>query len=527
MSGAVDKSKIANVDFNFEIGKISSDSYDNYRIGESYTIDYGDKVVTAGSLPADTIPFSTVKFRETVFYDDTLTSMVDNYQIDIEEVDGFNYELQPDRYINTIFPYSLASHAIKYDWGRITSYGGSEVITARERTENDPTFPNSDWPNDTIVTSIDGDGTLTYLNETPINEFDTKKLFNVLERGMVVDQLYSVNRPMITHQEVNENGEYLSISKTLFTPEEYEQALTNLNAYNNANDNYDKIFRYILREKSSSDENISVDMNEKILDVFNDRLYIFDIVEQANEFYLKSGNYMDYIPYIEDLNDYIDYSLFEFSPHLPTVSFNNSYKYVNPAGEIRTTVKVNGEASSVDKAVEVTAKDAKAGVAVVDTINYEGLVAGKNYSVTGELYEVSGGQTVGGAKATATKVFTASEATGVWELDFGKVTGLEAGKTYVVYETASSEENLVDSNQDNQPDKKHELTHKDPNDKTQTVVVQEDTLNVTDKNNSNRPVKSNHSTKPNTPKKSLPKTGDATNVAVAIGGMILSLVCFV
>ena len=153
-------------------------------------------------------------------------------------------------------------------------------------------------------------------------------------------------------------------------------------------------------------------------------------------------------------------------------------EYINPTGKIRTTVKANGVASSADKAVEVTAKDAKTGITVVDTIHYEGLVAGKKYSVTGELYEVSGGQKVGEAKATATKEFTATQATGDWELEFGKVTGLEAGKIYVVYETASSEENLVDSNKDNQPDKKHELTHKDPNDKAQTVVVKEDIPNV-------------------------------------------------
>ena len=54
------------------------------------------------------------------------------------------------------------------------------------------------------------------------------------------------------------------------------------------------------------------------------------------------------------------------------------------------------------------------------------------------------GQVVGTAKATATKEFTVSkEGKGEWQLEFGRVTGLEAGKTYVVYETATSKDNLL------------------------------------------------------------------------------------
>lgn len=197
---------------------------------------------------------------------------------------------------------------------------------------------------------------------------------------------------------------------------------------------------------------------------------------------------------------------------------NQEEDYINPIGKIRTTVKVNGVASKADKAVEVTAKDAKAGVTVVDTIHYEGLVAGKKYNVTGEIYEVNGGQKVGEAKAKATKVFTANQAVGDWELDFGKVTGLEADKTYVVYETASSEENLVDSNKDNKPDKKHELEHKDPNDKAQTVVVKEEDqvvdkgnkLTVTDKDSPKVEINA-------------PKTGDINNITGVIVSLVISI----
>ena len=46
------------------------------------------------------------------------------------------------------------------------------------------------------------------------------------------------------------------------------------------------------------------------------------------------------------------------------------------------------------------------------------------------------------------------EGKGEWQLAFGQVTGLEAGKTYVVYETATSKDNLVDTNKDNTPEEK-------------------------------------------------------------------------
>lgn len=145
--------------------------------------------------------------------------------------------------------------------------------------------------------------------------------------------------------------------------------------------------------------------------------------------------------------------------------------YENPKGEIHTAVKADGVTGTEEKAAESSAESAQKGITVVDTIQYSGLVSGEKYDVTGELFEVKDGQVTGEAKSKATMTFTASGSTGEWELDFGKVTGLEAGKTYVVYETAISENDLVDSDQDGRPDKKHEVTHKNPADKAQTIVI--------------------------------------------------------
>jgi LPXTG-motif cell wall-anchored protein len=87
-----------------------------------------------------------------------------------------------------------------------------------------------------------------------------------------------------------------------------------------------------------------------------------------------------------------------------------------------------------------------------------------------------------------------------------------------VYETASSEENLVDSNKDNKPDKKHELEHKDPNDKAQTVVVKEEDqvvdkgnkLTVTDKDSPKVEINA-------------PKTGDINNITGVIVSLVISI----
>lgn len=473
MSGAPDSSKIPNVDFNFEIGGISSDQYERYGIGGEYTSEFGELItVQAGTLPAETVPFSTVSFRETDVYDDVLTSMVDNYQLDIETGDMIDPVTNtPISYVATIFPYTIANHAIKYDWGRIDSSVAENVVTARPRTESDPAFPNSDWPADTVAIATDDDGATAYLNDTPIDEFDIRDYHWELTLA-THHVLHSVNRPLITHQAVNEAGEYQSLSKTLFTPAEYEQALQSLTQYNASE--YDTIYRFALRETASSDENIAVDPSDKILDLYNNKLYIFDTVEQADEFYQKQANYIDYVPNRSSAHDYVDPTLFEFSANLPAVSFNNAYTmYQNPEGSLKTTVEVNGIASKENEPAEVPAEKISEGIYVLDTVQYEGLPTGQSYSLTGELYEVNDGIINESAIASVTQdVVVSDTGNGSWTLDFGLVAELEAGKTYVVYETATSKENLLDSDGDNQPDTQHILKHHDATDKEQTFIVQ-------------------------------------------------------
>ncbi|ERK56402.1 Cna protein B-type domain protein, partial [Gemella bergeri ATCC 700627] len=105
-------------------------------------------------------------------------------------------------------------------------------------------------------------------------------------------------------------------------------------------------------------------------------------------------------------------------------------KHIDPKGKLQTTVKVNGQSSTTTKSIEIP--ESSTGVQVKDTITYEGLTEGKEYNVTGQLYEVKDGQVVGEAKAVKTETKKADKSKGNWDLDFGNVTGLEAGKSYVV-----------------------------------------------------------------------------------------------
>ncbi|MGF0039939.1 VaFE repeat-containing surface-anchored protein [Peptoniphilaceae bacterium SGI.131] len=148
--------------------------------------------------------------------------------------------------------------------------------------------------------------------------------------------------------------------------------------------------------------------------------------------------------------------------------------FENPTNnlELATRVKAGNSVASSENIASLTAKEAQQGVNVVDSVEYRGLVEGKTYTVTGKLYEVADGNIVGEAKATKTQTFIAAKGgEGSWDIDFGKVEGLEASKRYVVYEKAESLENLVDSNGDGTADTKQSAKHEDAKDKSQTFTV--------------------------------------------------------
>ena len=146
-----------------------------------------------------------------------------------------------------------------------------------------------------------------------------------------------------------------------------------------------------------------------------------------------------------------------------------------PVGEIKTTVTAGGKTSTENEVATLKAKDIEGGVEVSDKVTYKGLYPNVEYDVEGKVYEVKDGKLVNPDNPVSevngsTNLKPDATGKGEWTLNFGKL-NLEAGKSYVVFEKVVSLENVIDTNGDGKPDKKQELTHEDPKDKSQTFTV--------------------------------------------------------
>ena len=150
-------------------------------------------------------------------------------------------------------------------------------------------------------------------------------------------------------------------------------------------------------------------------------------------------------------------------------------KKEQPVGEIKTTVTAGGKTSTENEVATLKAKDIEGGVEVSDKVTYKGLYPNVEYDVEGKIYEVKDGKLVNPDNPVSevngsTNLKPDATGKGEWTLNFGKL-NLEAGKSYVVFEKVVSLENVIDTDGDGKPDKKQELTHEDPKDKSQTFTV--------------------------------------------------------
>ena len=146
-----------------------------------------------------------------------------------------------------------------------------------------------------------------------------------------------------------------------------------------------------------------------------------------------------------------------------------------PVGEIKTTVTAGGKTSTENEVATLKAKDIEGGVEVSDKVTYKGLYPNVEYDVEGKIYEVKDGKLVNPDNPVSevngsTNLKPDATGKGEWTLNFGKL-NLEAGKSYVVFEKVVSLENVIDTDGDGKLDKKQELTHEDPKDKSQTFTV--------------------------------------------------------
>ena len=156
----------------------------------------------------------------------------------------------------------------------------------------------------------------------------------------------------------------------------------------------------------------------------------------------------------------------------------------NPEGKIDTKVTVNGKAIVDGEPVTVTEQDVNNGLKVTDEITYSGLAAGTKYRFEGQLQRVEFNEAGEVVKVTpvtevkSTDVVAAENGKGTASVDFGTLTELIPGATYVVYERAipldGNDQPTTDPNgepKDPSKDNRKVVEHKDPKDKAQTFEV--------------------------------------------------------
>ncbi|XZH20072.1 VaFE repeat-containing surface-anchored protein [Clostridium perfringens] len=253
--------------------------------------------------------------------------------------------------------------------------------------------------------------------------------------------------------------------------------------------------------------------------VFENAESVENLIDTDNNYELDTKQVVKH----EDKNDKAQTLVVE-KPTLPEVK----------DGTLRTTVIADGINGSSEKEALVSFEDSKDGVNVKDTINYEGLVAGQDYTLTGTLMHVKADGSLEEVATKTTTVTAGENGTGTWELDFGNQK-LQVGEKYVVFENAESVENLIDTNNDYILDAKQIVKHENKDDKAQTLIVETPKLPITEgnsnkdnsnKNNSNLTKHDNYDQ--NKKELKLPKTGEGlTNIGFTmLGIIILSIVCF-
>lgn len=176
-------------------------------------------------------------------------------------------------------------------------------------------------------------------------------------------------------------------------------------------------------------------------------------------------------------------------------SANEGYALIN------TTVTVTRDAKTIDLGtfddpepeIHTTAYDASdsdhyVGVGTVkisDKVEYSHLVAGKTYTVIGELHDAATGDavTVNGQAITAEKTFTAEDSAGSVTLDYAFDSYDLKGKTLVVYETLTDAKGAKLAEHRNKSDVSQQVTVLTPKLSTSAVGDADNSKSVTAEGN--------------------------------------------
>lgn len=350
MRNASDRKTIPNADFDFDLWTVSATEKEDkekeakYGIGKTFTDEDRNRAyrINEGKLRdgAFSIPFSHVSFRETDGYDPVLTDLIDQ------------------RFGNEHLGEEVVDHILKYDWGMMTSSDYGQTAIARkptdaelaQRKEDEKNGIKNTWPEDTIAWKLssfvdpnaENPGSFEEggqcLWEYDFDSFSYTKQFKLKYNQAVHYIPYTYKKPLITHQEKDASGNYISLSKGLFLPHEYRNMTEKLEEIVNSTVDWDSgessrsyeddngvtiypVFRYLLKERQSEGSPFTPNNEVKIVDFMPDwgNMLIFNNLDEANEFYqneIKNENGFDYRSLAQN--------------YAKTATFTNEYKPKTP-----------------------------------------------------------------------------------------------------------------------------------------------------------------------------------------------------
>lgn len=220
-------------------------------------------------------------------------------------------------------------------------------------------------------------------------------------------------------------------------------------AYNNLGTNTEYKLVGVLMDKATG-EKLLVDGKEVIAEkVFNtgdngtgsvDMEFTFNAKGLEN----KSVVVFEYLSIKNADNEYV-----EITNHTDITDEGQTIKFKNPA--IQTTAK--------DKVSGNNTADISKNTTIIDTVNYKGLIANKEYKLVGVLMDKSTGKPlmVNGKKLTAEKTFTATTENDSVDIEFTFDSTALEGKSVVAFETLYFDDKEI-------------AVHADINDKGQTIT---------------------------------------------------------
>lgn len=350
MRNASDRKTIPNADFDFDLWTVSATEKEakekeaKYGIGNTFTDEDRNRAyrINEGKLRdgASFIPFSHVSFRKSDVYDPVLTDLIDK------------------RFGNEKLGEEVIDHILKYDWGVMTSSNWGQTAIARKPTKDEMAQRKEDekngiqntWPEDTIAwrlsffPDLNEESPGSYeeggqcLWEYDFDSFSYSEQFKLKYNQAVHYFPYTYKKPLITHQEKDSSGNYISLSKGLLLPHEYYNMIEKLEdiaqstydyesggSYDYySDDNGTKIFqvhRYLLKERQAEGASFIPNNEVKIVDFIPalNNMLIFNNLDEANEFYqneIKNEKGFDYRSLAQN--------------YAKTATFTNEYKPKTP-----------------------------------------------------------------------------------------------------------------------------------------------------------------------------------------------------